>query len=102
MKLYGILFITIAVVFFVISYSEASPNSDMNRQTCFLNIDCPKNFVCHKSVCSNPCRNNGGRYPNNLGLPCGRNAECKTMDYEGSHCTCIEGFVGNPLHECVQ
>ncbi|KAK0075831.1 hypothetical protein PV325_006252 [Microctonus aethiopoides] len=100
MKLYRILFITITVVLFAISYSEAFPNNDMHRQSCFSNTDCPENYICFESGCSNPCRNNGGRYPVKLGPSCGKNAECKTTYLQGTHCSCKKGFMGNPLDEC--
>lgn len=60
------------------------------RPECLMNSDCPRHRACINTKCVDPCPGT-----------CGINAECHVNNHSPS-CTCIPGFIGNPLSACKQ
>ena len=58
--------------------------------SCRSDVECPRNFICYERQCRDPC----------LYTRCGANAECKTQNRAGV-CTCLPGYSGNPLTQCI-
>ncbi|KAG8232833.1 hypothetical protein J437_LFUL013159, partial [Ladona fulva] len=58
------------------------------RPECVINTDCPRNRACLNQKCRDPCPGT-----------CGLNAECRVVNHAPS-CTCLPGYVGEPLSAC--
>ncbi|XP_028157244.1 uncharacterized protein LOC114350564 isoform X7 [Ostrinia furnacalis] len=56
---------------------------------CSADLDCALSQVCRRGSCVDACRVN----------PCGQNALCESVDH-AAHCTCPQGYYGNPKIEC--
>lgn len=60
---------------------------------CIGNKDCPTEAECYKSDGVHKCRDVCEH------VSCGTNAECLAIDHIG-HCTCRDGYIGNPQEVC--
>lgn len=60
------------------------------RPECVIISDCPRNRICSKNRCLNPC----------VGA-CGLNADCVVINHIPI-CLCISGFTGNPFILCEE
>lgn len=58
------------------------------RPECVLNSECPHEKACINNKCVNPC----------IGI-CGSYADCRVINHAPS-CTCVIGYIGNPLVAC--
>lgn len=58
------------------------------RPECVMNSDCPRNRACINNKCVDPCPGT-----------CGLNAECRVVNHSPT-CTCVPGYIGNPLNAC--
>lgn len=58
------------------------------RPECTVNTDCPSNRICQQNKCQDPCPGT-----------CAINAQCQTVNH-APICTCIQGYTGNPFHNC--
>ncbi|XP_046675556.1 neurocan core protein-like [Homalodisca vitripennis] len=55
---------------------------------CETNEDCPRDRVCARKKCEDPC----------LGV-CGYNSTCQVLDHV-PYCSCRPGFYGDPFSKC--
>lgn len=60
------------------------------KPECVINPDCPTNRACRNNHCYDPCPG-----------VCGRNAQCDVRVHSPV-CSCLPGFIGNALVECVR
>lgn len=58
------------------------------RPECILNSDCAGHLSCKQNKCKDPCPG-----------ACGENSLCEVINH-APKCSCIDGFVGNPLVLC--
>lgn len=58
------------------------------RPECVLNTDCTGYLACIQNKCKDPCPG-----------VCGENSVCQAVNH-APICSCIDGFVGNPLISC--
>ena len=61
------------------------------RPECTDNSECPNDKACINLICTNPCELDS----------CGVNSNCFVQNHRAV-CTCKDGFVGNPQHQCIE
>ena len=62
------------------------------RPECRTDDECPYHRACFDHKCQDPCE---------VRSPCGVNTECHTQTHVPI-CTCIAGYMGNPLVQCIK
>lgn len=58
------------------------------KPECILNNDCPRDKICKRKRCVDPCPGT-----------CGQNAECSVINHVPM-CSCIQGYQGNAFIYC--
>lgn len=58
------------------------------RPECTMSTDCPRNQICVRKKCVNPCPDT-----------CGNNAICEVINHVPM-CSCPVGFIGNSFVSC--